>query len=260
MQNHFDEAKAKPKKRAAAKAKAKRQRKTKASEAGYHFIAYVPVGAEVWELDGLEYRPLNLGTFEGDWTATARPTIEARMLQYEEDQISFNLLALCRAPQRTLAHDLAVNLASLAALDERLAADETDAATPSSADNNHNHAADDDDSRRRQLNGASVADLAPYGLTPSAVSSAAVPASLAATLAFSSSATVVELRKLAAALRDEQARVRAEYAAEEAALAEDNARLEGRRRDYTPAIHEWLRRLARLDDGATLKRLVDEVA
>lgn len=31
-------------------------------DAGFHFIAYVPVDDSVWKLDGLERQPQNLGT------------------------------------------------------------------------------------------------------------------------------------------------------------------------------------------------------
>lgn len=31
------------------------------SDAGYHFIAFVPVDGKVWKLDGLERQPQNLG-------------------------------------------------------------------------------------------------------------------------------------------------------------------------------------------------------
>lgn len=32
------------------------------SDAGYHFIAFVPIDGKVWKLDGLERQPQNLGT------------------------------------------------------------------------------------------------------------------------------------------------------------------------------------------------------
>ena len=32
------------------------------SDAGFHFIAFVPVDGKVWKLDGLERQPQNLGT------------------------------------------------------------------------------------------------------------------------------------------------------------------------------------------------------
>ena len=33
-------------------------------DASFHFIAYVPVGDNVWKLDGLERQPQKLGTFQ----------------------------------------------------------------------------------------------------------------------------------------------------------------------------------------------------
>jgi hypothetical protein len=44
-----------------------RKRKNAAlEEYGYHFIAYVPSGGHVWELDGLRTNPLNLGERNDD--------------------------------------------------------------------------------------------------------------------------------------------------------------------------------------------------
>lgn len=40
--------------------KASRKRRGK-TEYGYHFIAYVPAGGYVWELDGLKSKPRRLG-------------------------------------------------------------------------------------------------------------------------------------------------------------------------------------------------------
>ena len=44
-----------------------------------HFIAFIPVGDEVWMLDGLNYQPINVGSFDADrdqnWTSTALETI-----------------------------------------------------------------------------------------------------------------------------------------------------------------------------------------
>ena len=31
------------------------------SDAGFHFIAFVPIGDQVWKLDGLERQPQDLG-------------------------------------------------------------------------------------------------------------------------------------------------------------------------------------------------------
>ena len=59
LQNDFDEAQST--KKSKKKASSRSKRKSKSTENGYHFIAYVPVNDEVWELDGLEYKPLCLG-------------------------------------------------------------------------------------------------------------------------------------------------------------------------------------------------------
>ena len=37
------------------------RRKKEEDEAGYHFVAYVPINGSVWRLDGLQKRPVNLG-------------------------------------------------------------------------------------------------------------------------------------------------------------------------------------------------------
>jgi ubiquitin carboxyl-terminal hydrolase L5 len=49
-----------PKKKVAKKTPKKKKKKDE-DEAGYHFIAYVPVNGSVWRLDGLQRQPVNLG-------------------------------------------------------------------------------------------------------------------------------------------------------------------------------------------------------
>jgi ubiquitin carboxyl-terminal hydrolase L5 len=46
-----------------AKKKAPKKKKRDEDEAGYHFVAYVPISGSVWRLDGLQRRPVNLGKF-----------------------------------------------------------------------------------------------------------------------------------------------------------------------------------------------------
>ena len=43
--------------------KGKGRKKVEVSTYGYHFIAYVPAGGDVWELDGLKSSPHRLGTY-----------------------------------------------------------------------------------------------------------------------------------------------------------------------------------------------------
>ncbi|KAK8136432.1 hypothetical protein PG984_004372 [Apiospora sp. TS-2023a] len=78
-----------------------------------HYIAYVPVAGRVWELDGLEAKPLCHGIYstpespEGGnednellqpWLHIALSAIAARMEASADAQMNFNLLAVCNAP------------------------------------------------------------------------------------------------------------------------------------------------------------------
>ncbi|KAK8030928.1 hypothetical protein PG990_000662 [Apiospora arundinis] len=82
-------------------------------EIANHYIAYVPVAGRVWELDGLEAKPLCHGTYSapepqvgdsGDnvlvqpWLGIASSAIAARMEASADVQMNYNLLAVCDAP------------------------------------------------------------------------------------------------------------------------------------------------------------------
>ncbi|OAA56960.1 ubiquitin carboxyl-terminal hydrolase [Niveomyces insectorum RCEF 264] len=72
------------------------------ADAAFHFIAYVPIGQDVWELNGMQEKPLKIGSFDtGDWTAMARDRIDGRMQAYApyDDMPFFSLLALCHTPK-----------------------------------------------------------------------------------------------------------------------------------------------------------------
>ena len=62
----------------------------------YHFISYVPHGGRLYELDGLQEGPIDLGEIvEGeDWLNKISPIIQQRMLKYNTGEIHFNLMAL----------------------------------------------------------------------------------------------------------------------------------------------------------------------
>jgi ubiquitin carboxyl-terminal hydrolase L5 len=64
LQNDYEKcvkANKNPKKKVPKKIASKRKKKD-GDEAGYHFIAYVPINGSVWRLDGLQRQPVNLGT------------------------------------------------------------------------------------------------------------------------------------------------------------------------------------------------------
>ncbi|KAL8663284.1 MAG: hypothetical protein Q9202_004033 [Teloschistes flavicans] len=116
------------------KAKAKG---TNDDDAGFHFIAFVPIQGKVWKLDGLERQPQNLGevttpreveaelTRSGpivgrDWVVQVAPEIDSRMAQYGDGQIEFAVLALVKEPLGTLVTSLSKNVNSIRSVMRRL--------------------------------------------------------------------------------------------------------------------------------------------
>jgi ubiquitin carboxyl-terminal hydrolase L5 len=77
-------------------------------ENAHHFIAFAPVGNEVWKLDGLDAQPAALGTFSGkegeSWLSTAADTIATVMAAGDDD---YNIIALTRSPLLLLRRELA---------------------------------------------------------------------------------------------------------------------------------------------------------
>eukprot|EP01128_Nolandella_sp_AFSM9_P007166 TRINITY_DN384_c0_g1_i1.p1 TRINITY_DN384_c0_g1~~TRINITY_DN384_c0_g1_i1.p1 ORF type:complete len:325 (-),score=81.46 TRINITY_DN384_c0_g1_i1:95-1069(-) len=64
------------------------------AEDAFHFVTYVPVGNELYELDGLKEGPISVGTITDDnWLSLARETLEKRIATYGSE-IRFNLMAV----------------------------------------------------------------------------------------------------------------------------------------------------------------------
>ncbi|KAL8894011.1 MAG: hypothetical protein Q9207_008558 [Kuettlingeria erythrocarpa] len=90
-------------------------------DAGFHFIAFVPVRGKVWKLDGLQRQPEDLGSITNeDWVDYVAPEIQSRMAEYEEGQIDFAILALVKEPKANLIAALAENVKSILSISERL--------------------------------------------------------------------------------------------------------------------------------------------
>jgi hypothetical protein len=60
LDNDVEESKKKKRPRSTATRVKKKKKKAETSNA-YHFIAFVPVGQSVWQLDGLEASPVHVG-------------------------------------------------------------------------------------------------------------------------------------------------------------------------------------------------------
>ena len=53
---------------------------SKKDEDTFHFVAYVPVGGRLYELDGLKEGPVDLGKCEeGDWLTCVKPILDKRI-------------------------------------------------------------------------------------------------------------------------------------------------------------------------------------
>merc|ERR1719318_1963718 len=60
----------------------------------YHFITYIPYQGRLYEMDGMQSGPIDLGEIKAgqDWLEVARPVIAERM---QTGAITFNLMAVC---------------------------------------------------------------------------------------------------------------------------------------------------------------------
>ncbi|TWU78125.1 hypothetical protein ED733_007341 [Metarhizium rileyi] len=217
----------------ASKIEGKQKRKSKKGaleEYGYHFVAYVPSGGCAWELDGLKSNPLNLGPLASqDWTTIVRPQIEARMLQYEDSQLSFNLLAVCHDPLVQHSQVIASMLAALSYIRSQMkdceAFNELVSGEEPVLDTNNQ------------------TQLAEFNLTYSDIENAEVPHRLRVAVSRSSldvTNAYQFYQQFCKAARTAMGGFRAELIAR----VEDERRVEGRRRDYGSALHCWVQKLA----------------
>ncbi|KAI1724137.1 ubiquitin carboxyl-terminal hydrolase, family 1 domain-containing protein [Ditylenchus destructor] len=62
----------------------------------FHFVTYVPINGQIYELDGLRSAPVLVGTVkEGDdWLNVVRPIINQRIEKYSAGEIHFNLMSV----------------------------------------------------------------------------------------------------------------------------------------------------------------------
>lgn len=215
-------------------------RKKASADANYHYIAYVPVNGQVWELDGFQAKPLRLGPVpraEGCWWLdVAGEAIQARVLRNSE-YCSYNLLAICQSPLKKRTGDLAESLACSAALHDLFASSPSQSIPDPFAT-------------------FTDARLARLSLTRENVAECRVPASFAAKLErpdFDSAAALQMARDLEA----EQSLLEVLMVAELEGVDEMMERFRGRqRRDYTPAIHHWVKALA---EKGILRELIQEI-
>jgi len=90
-------------------------------ENGHHFIAFVPVGDEVWKLDGMDAQPTCVGTFDAavgeTWLSAASDTINTLMAAGDSD---YGVLAVSQSPLSSLREKAALTINTLVAVESRL--------------------------------------------------------------------------------------------------------------------------------------------
>lgn len=200
------------------------------TDAGFHFIAYVPAMGKVWKFDGLERQPQALGDCpEDDWLVLAKPDILTRMNEYEEDQIEFSILSLVKDPLPGLVDKLAANVKCLQAVKGRVAALENKPDSEADFANslNENVILGPDES---------------FSLSREKIDSSELPAS---ERKMYEACSVERLSQLRQSLSDEQRDLRATIRDEQQSQQADEDYATGRRYDYVPAVRAWMQFLAR---------------
>ncbi|OBS22162.1 hypothetical protein FPOA_08498 [Fusarium poae] len=233
LENESSEAKSTANKKRSAPKGAKRappRKKKTDSDYGFHFIAYVPAGGYVWELDGLQYKPCRLDPVpsSSEWTSVAGPQIEARMLQYEESQLSFNLLALCQSPLAAHSQTIARAAASLQFLCTNTGLPEFEMLVRG---------------EKLPLDIDDESQLSEFNITKSDITSAQIPSALHYKLKRPGFDTQSAYELYHELVIDVKAAV-GEFRAEMAAISDDEQRVKGRKKDYGPVLHKWMTKLA----------------
>ena len=287
---------------AAARQKKRNQQRARARTdksndgSAYHFIAFVPVGQQVWQLDGLTSTPvcigkspshspdshhhasnvaLLVGEFEKDqhWTSVMRPVLEKRMMRYETERLSFSLLALCGDNLAYVRQRLAANIRSLAELEAKFRDNHHDPGWESKATQDIIRNFTDERLSSYQLDEGDIQTVPESEIqkTPpkaqefshSAASSSPTststpsPPSPASSVSNEGDREAIEATvKLWAELGAEQKRILAEYDREVRLAGQEATAILGRTKDYTAAVHEWVGKLA---NHGVLKRLHREV-
>ncbi|KAL2107045.1 hypothetical protein VUR80DRAFT_5781 [Thermomyces stellatus] len=255
--------------------KGKKSKGRMSEESGYHFIAYVPVNGYVWELDGLKSRPTKLEPVTSeDWALNALPTIWSRMEEYGGG-FEFNLLAMCQSPLRDLCRKIASNAHVLDLVEQRLG----DLPGPAPEANGKTELPAPDKFPEYRVTPDMVSEApVPENVRPLLSLLAAIPSATGPAAADPNATTSVPratlhsalhsalglepelpptetvtltpadvrayLETLAAKVRMAQDDAIARHAVEVGTLSTDLERVEGRKKDYTPAIHTWLKILA----------------
>jgi ubiquitin carboxyl-terminal hydrolase L5 len=95
------------------------------AEDAFHFISYVPVDGNLFELDGLQKGPiLHCAVSDSDWIEKLKPIIRERIEAYKKSEQRFNLMAVIEDRRDALEGQRAILEAKLHVCEARLAGDD----------------------------------------------------------------------------------------------------------------------------------------
>lgn len=207
-------------------------------ESGFHFVAYMPIGEDVWKLDGLDSFPTTIGRIQSgqDWLDVVQTSLSVRMAQYADGQIQFSLMAIVRDPVVENRHALAQNVLSL---------QKTELQLNEVSQDWRNYTADHQDCT---LFGGSEE----YGLTDEIIAQAGISENMAQQLHLSCLENLLKVRQ---ELITNQAGCRAQVRDSQQANLMDAEESMHRRHDYGSFVKAWMQALS---DNDALKPLVEE--
>ncbi len=176
----------------------------------------------------------HVGIFQGqDWVGHATPLLEARMAEYEEGQIEFGILSIVKDPLLDLVAALAENLKVSVAVSARL-----DCLKPDWED----FALSKSNGFGMPSEGTSGEPDNGYSLTSIAINEAIIPEKAQQRV---DTGGVADLMALKQELINAQLGIRMSIKEEQRSRDADEARSASRRHDYGPAVHAWVRMLAK---------------
>lgn len=96
------------------KASRKKTKSTGGAANANHYIAFVPVGNNIWHLDGLTKGPSHVATFDDgeSWTEVLTPVLQERVVQCANKNVNFNIMAICAPENEESCESLRVKLAT----------------------------------------------------------------------------------------------------------------------------------------------------
>ncbi|KAI1264565.1 cysteine proteinase [Xylariaceae sp. FL1019] len=224
----------------------KSRRKSDSDDNSNHYIAFIPVDGEVWELDGLETKPSKIGSYSLhdhdhnhiSWLDVANHAIQERV-SGQSEYAPFNLLAICRSPLLTISEQLATNLAT----SEFIQNQRQSSALPCNGEED-------------AWTHFSAARLELFNLTREKIMAEYQPRDAVVEEISTASFEPAAVQEMKRELRAEREALETQYVSELATIDEAVTMIRGRQRDYTPAIHQWVRILA---EKGVLRELIHDM-